>query len=220
VETDRAQLRIVKIVRGVLEVESFERVTTLRQVKGKRSAEGYRVLIRHPRRGERFSLVEPPAGTEELADGYFVPLDIKPGASEAELRLVERTPSRMTLGIWDGRVLPLLDSLLAAQDLDPAERARLQPIVELRRKVGRIDEEIAALQEQRTTLDQRAEETRESLDALKKDPKAGALRKRLGERLEQLTAEADALGRRVVELQSQRLEAKIALEDQLESLEL
>jgi prefoldin subunit 5 len=155
-----------------------------------------------------------------LADGYFVPLDIKPGASEAELRLVERTPSRMTLGIWDGRVLPLLDSLLAAQDLDPAERARLQPIVELRRKVGRIDEEIAALQEQRTTLDQRAEETRESLDALKKDPKAGALRKRLGERLEQLTAEADALGRRVVELQSQRLEAKIALEDQLESLEL
>jgi chromosome segregation ATPase len=95
-------------------------------------------------------------------------------------------------------------------------RAKLTPIVQKRRELGRVDTEIAGLSSQRESLDQRVAETRESLRAIQKDPRAGALRKRLGERLDGFLKEADAIGRRIVELQSARLELKIALEDLLE----
>ena len=69
-------------------------------------------------------------------------------------------------------------------------------------------------------LDQRAYETRENLEAIKKDPAATSLRKKLSDRLDDFTREGDKLGRRIVELQSQRLEKKISLEDLLDDLDL
>ena len=70
----------------------------------------------------------------------------------------------------------------------------------------------------RTSSISASTETRESLRAIQRDPRAGALRKRLGERLDEFLREADAAGRKVVELQSKRLELKIELEDLLQAL--
>ena len=42
----------------------------------------------------------------------------------------------------------------------------------------------------------------------------------LNKRLEEFTAEGDRIGRRIVELSSQRLDKKISLEDLLQNLEL
>ena len=99
-------------------------------------------------------------------------------------------------------------------------RTKVQPIVDLRRDIGRIDTEIDGLKAQQIELDQRANETRENLEAIKKDSAANALRKKLSDRLDDFTREGDKLGRRIVELQSQRLEKKIALEDLLDDLDL
>jgi len=112
----------------------------------------------------------------------------------------------------------LLTVFLHMPKLDAASRAKLAPIVELRQKIGRIDTEVEGLKQQQAELDQRAEETRENLQAIKKDPKAAELRARLSKRLEEFTSEADKLGRRVVELDSKRLELKIDLEDRLRDL--
>jgi Domain of unknown function (DUF4139) len=214
------EMRLLRIVRGVLEVESFARTTTTWTVKSQTKKDGFTVLIRHPKAGWNYELVERPKDTEDLNGAYLIPVVVPKDRREAELKVVEQTPSRMQLSIWDTRSVKLLDTLLISGNLTPAARAKLAPIVALRQEIGRIDTEIAGLQEQRTSLDQRASETRRSLQAIKKDAAAGALRRKLNQRLDEFTSGADKVGRQIVELQSKRLEKKIELEDLLQNLDL
>ena len=211
------KMRIVKLVRGVLEVESFRRVTTewMVQSDGSQAAQ---VLVRHPRQGRNYVLVDPPPGVEELPDAYFVPVKLARGTRKASVKVIEQTPTRTSISIWDGRAVALLDTLLSTGELDAAQRAQLEPVVKKRREIGRIDTEVASLERQKEELNERAAETRKSLKAIQKDPKAGALRRKLSTRLETFTRDADSVGRRIVELQTRRLELKVELEDLLEAL--
>jgi hypothetical protein len=214
------ELRLTKIVRGVMEVASFRRIATVWSVQGKPSARGYRVLLRHPRAGSDFALVEPPKDTETLADAYLIPIAVAPGQTKGSVRVVEQSPSRVTLTIWDDRVPELLKQVLEQPSLDANVRAALQPVVDLRQAIGRLDTEIEGLQTQQRELDERANEERQNLLAIQKDPRAAVLRARVNTRLDELTREAQTLGRRIVDLGSQRLERKIELEDKLRTLDL
>jgi len=206
----------VKLVRGVLEVEAFEQVKTTWTVQGE-GREAQRVLVRHPRyAGGLYHLVDRPKETEDLPDAYLVPVVLEQGKREATLVLVEQTPSRMSVSLWDGNAVALLDLVLASNNLDAAERAKLEPIVKARRELGKIDTELGSLEEQRVQVDQRAHETRASLKSIEKDKRAGSLRGRLQARLEELVKEGDAIGRKIVDLQSKRLELKIELEELIE----
>jgi chromosome segregation ATPase len=133
--------------------------------------------------------------------------------------VVEQTPAKLSLDIWDERAPELLRQLLAVPELDARARAALQPVVDARAAIGRIDDELSGLQTQQDQLDERAEEERQNLLAIQKDPRAAALRKRLSQRLEELTRQAAELGRKIVELNSQRMEKKIELEDRLRELD-
>lgn len=213
-------MKLVRIVRGVMEVATFDRITTTWTVETKPSKKPLRVLVRQQRAGGAFSLLDPPKDTETLADGYFIPVVIAPGQKKVELKVVERSPSRVSLTIWDDRAPELLKHLIELPGLDAKVRAQLDPIVKARQDIGRIDTELAGLSAQQAQLDERASQERENLLAIQKDPRAAALRKRLSQRLEELTKQAEELGRRIVELGSQRLSRKIELEDRVRDLEL
>jgi chromosome segregation ATPase len=114
----------------------------------------------------------------------------------------------------------LLQQLLAVPDLSAAARTALQPILDLRQAIARIDSEMAGLKTQQSELDRRAEQERQNLWAIQKDPNAGTLRKKLSDRLAQLTNEAAALGRAIVEKSSRRMEQQLMLEDKLRDLDL
>jgi hypothetical protein len=220
VERTGDEMRLLRIVRGVLAVESFARTATTWTVKSQTKKDGFKVLIRHPKAGWSYELVSRPPETEDLYGAYLIPVKVATGRREGSLEVIEQTPSKMQISIWDTRSVTLLDTLLATGNLTPAARARLEPVVKLRQEIGRIDTQIDGLRAQREDLDQRASETRRSLEAIKKDPAAGALRAKLNKRLDEFTSEADRLGREVVELQSKRLEKKIELEDLLQNLDL
>lgn len=213
------EMQLLRIVRGVLEVESFARTTTSWTVKAPQSMGTFDVLVRHAKAGWNYTLLDPPKGTEVLPDAYLVPVHVTKAGSEGSVTLIEQTPSTTTLSIWDGRATGLLENLVASAKLTPAIRKKLEPVVKLRQEIGRIDTEVEGLKRQQVELDQRANETRANLEAIKKDPAAGALRAKLNKRLDDFTAEGDRIGRKVVELQSQRLEKKISLEDLLQDLE-
>jgi hypothetical protein len=213
------EMRIVRVLRGVIEVESFHQTTTVWDVRGQPNDEGYTVLVRHTRQGSNYELSQRPEGTEDLEGAYLVPVRVPSKKREGSVTLVEQTPSKTTLAIWDSRVPALFDQLLKASNLDAGARKRLQPIVDRRREIGRIDTEIDGLKRQQAELDQRARETRANLEALKKDPAAGALRKKLSKRLDEFTRDGDKMGRRIVELNSKRLEKKIELEDMLQDFD-
>ncbi|MCY0995270.1 DUF4139 domain-containing protein [Nannocystis sp. ILAH1] len=213
-------MRIIKIVRGVLEVENFQRVATTWTVKGQPDPKGYSVLIRHPKQGGAYALKSKIEGLEELPDAYLVPVKVTGNAIEGKLDIVEQTPSKAVITIWDGRVPQLLDALLRLPSLDANARKKIEPLVRLRQEIGRIDTEVEGLARQQAELDQRASETRQNLEAIKKDGAAGDLRSKLNKRLDEFTRDADKLGRTIVELQSKRLEKKIELEDSLQSIDL
>ncbi|MEZ4451134.1 MAG: DUF4139 domain-containing protein [Nannocystaceae bacterium] len=215
-----AEMRIVKIVRGVLECENFQRTTTTWNVKARAEKKAQKVLIRHPKFGPDYALQERPKDTEDLADAYLIPVVVAAGKAEASVSVVEQTPSRLSLTIWDGRAPELIQALLSVPGLDPTAREKLQPIIALRQEIGRIDTELDGLRAQQIEFDQRADETRQNLEAIKKDPRASDLRARLSKRLEEFTSGADKIGRQLVELQSRRLEKKIELEDRLQTLDL
>ena len=214
------EMRLVRIVRGVLEVESFARTETTWTARGPRKPSAWSVLVRHPKAGWNYELVTRPEGTEDLPDGYLVRLDVAPNKTEGSLTIAEQTPSRTSISIWDGRSIKLLQELLLATDVTPQMRKKLEPVVKLRQEIGRIDTQIEGMKRQQVELDQRANQTRANLKAIKKDGAASALRKKLSKRLEEFTVEGDTLGRKVVELQSARLEKKIELEDVLQDLDV
>ncbi|MCX5746529.1 MAG: DUF4139 domain-containing protein [Proteobacteria bacterium] len=217
------EIRLVKIVRGVIEIEQFSRRTTTWEVKTQLPKAGdTTVLVRHSKAGGSYALAPRPAHTEDLPDAYLIPIVVAPNATEAKLDVVEQTPSRSTLSIWDSRTLVLLEGVLAVTSLDPTIRAKLEPIVKLRQEIGRIDTEIDGKTRTRGELDQRANETRQNLGAIQKDTSAGGvkLRTQLTERLAQFAKDGDKLGRDLVELQTKRTDRKVALEDALQALDL
>ena len=213
------EMHIVRIVRGVLEVESFYQTTTVWDVRAQKNESDVTVLVRHSRQGNNYELAERPEGTEDLEGAYLVPVKIPAGKTDGTVTIVEQTPSKTTLAIWDTRAPKLLDQLLAIPNLDANARRKLQPIVDRRREIGRIDTEIDGLRRQQIELNQRASETRANLEAIKKDPAAGSLRKKLNGRLDEFTREGDKMGRKIVELNSKRLEKKIELEDMLQDFD-
>ena len=219
-ESSGDAVKITRIVRGVIEVESFQRVATTWTVNVKPSKQGYRVLVRQTRAGDLYTLVDPPKDTETLPDGYFIPVIVGPDQAETTLQVVERTPSNYSLSVWDEKAPELLKQLLETPGLDDKARKALQPIVDARQQIGRIDTELQGLSAQQYELDQRANEERQNLLAIQKDPKAATLRKRLSTRLEELTQKAAEIGRKIVDLNSQRLSRKIELEDKLRELDL
>jgi hypothetical protein len=213
------KLVLTRLVRGVLEAESYYRTTTKYEVRTQPGVKADEVLVRHARAGSNYTLADRPKGTEDLDGAYLIPIPVDTKKAMGNLEVIEETPSSITLTIWDGRAEKLLDDLLKAGTLSTADRAKLQPIVDARRAIGRIDTEIEGLRRQQQELDRRASETRQNLQAIKKDPRATELRKKLSKRLDEFTRDGDAMGRKIVELNSKRLEAKIALEDMLESLD-
>lgn len=218
-----ADERALALTGGNLLIESALRQITRYTVRGPRTDRPYRVLLRHPRAGGGFNLRPRPPETEDLPDAYLIPLVVPAGPVDLQAEVIEQRPQRTTMALWDPRAEELLGVAVAATGgLDAAARERLAPVLSLRRDMTRIDGELAAQQQQRQALDQRAKEARANLEALKKDPSPGAnaLRERLTRQLEGLTREGEALARKTAELTRQRLERKVRLEEKVQGLNL
>ena len=103
-------------------------------------------------------------------------------------------------------------------------RKKIEPIVTKRQEIGKIDTLIEGLKQQQSSLDERASVIRQNLHEIeqRKDSSPNALKIRRDQtaRLEGFTKDGDKLARDVVELQTKRLENKIALDDLLQNLDL
>lgn len=217
---DGDEMRLVKISRGVLEVEQFSRRTTTYTVKAQTMNDGFRMLIRHAKTGYNYELTPRPEGTEDLVEAYLVPIAVEAGKREGSITVVEQTPSKSSISIWDAPALGVLEKLLVATDLLPEAKKKLQPIVDKRRDVAKIDERVDGLVRQRQQLDQRASETRANLQSIEKNQTAAALRAKLTKMLDDFASEGNRIGKEIVELETKRLEHRIELEDLLQNLEL
>ena len=214
------EVRVLRIVRKVLEVQSFRRRTTDWSAQSKMKDDGFTVLVRHPKAGDNYELRDPPAGTEELPDAYLVPLTVPAKSREGTVRVIEETPARTTISIFSGEAAPLLEKLLLTATLEPGQRKVLEPIVQLRSRLGKLETQIQELEQQRATYDQRAAEERAHLEAIRKNPEAGELRAKISARINDFTSRANTIALQIAKLQQQKMEVRIELEDALEKLDL
>ena len=217
---DSDELRLVRMSRGVLEVEQFSRIRTTYTATALTLDTGFTVLVRHPRAGAGYELTPRPADTEDVTGAYLVRLAVAKGSRTGKVTIVEQTPSRSSISIWNAPALDLLEKLLLVGNLGADTRTKLKPIIDRRRDVARLDERIAGLVAQRGKLDQRAGEIRDNLRAIVKNPQAGAQRAKWTKQLDDFASDGNKLGVELADLEAKRLDQRIELENALESFEL
>ncbi len=219
-ESRREGARLVTIRKGVMTVESFDRIKTTYTVKGGTEAP-YRLYVRHAKAGGRYTLKETPKGMEDLGDAYLLPIDVIDKNKETRFVAVEQTPVTRSLTIWDYDAFRAVELYLKeVSDLPPKARERLEQLLEKRRRMDTIDTKISHLQAKRDEIDERMRQTRENLKALKKNKAAAPLKARLARKLEEHAKAADAVAKEIVELTDDRLELKVAVDEMLGDLSL
>lgn len=215
----RANLRITRIRKGLIEAQEETRYRSEWRVRARASVAPRTVLLREVKRSGT-TLDAALKGVEELEDAYLVPIRLAAKATEAELAVEQVAEHSRRLSLWEGRVPELLEALLKQPSLTATQRAKLEPLVAQRRAIQRIDSESAALKRKASALDDRAAETRKNLKAIEKDKAASGLRKRLNTSLTEIAKAREEVGRRLVTLATERLDTKLALEDALDNLDL
>jgi hypothetical protein len=220
VTSDRDEMRLIKMSRGVLEVEQFGRRVTKYTAQAQTLDTGFTVLVRHGKAGGNYELAQHPEGTEDLPDAYLIRLVVAKGTREGTITITEQTPSRSTLTIWHAPALDLLEKLIVHAELGADAKKKLKPIVDKRRAIARIEEQIAGLVERRNKLDQRAGELRQNLVAIAKNPRAAEQRDKWTKQLDEFASEGNKLGAQLADLEAKRLDLRVELEDALENFEL
>jgi hypothetical protein len=220
VDNDRDEQRLIKMSRGVLEVEQFARRTTVWTAKAQTLDDAFTVLVRHSKAGGNYAIAGKTDGTEELPDAYLVRLNVAAKKREGSITIVEQTPARTHISIWNSPALDILEKLIVSADLGSDAKSKLRPIIDKRRAVARLEEQIAGIIERRNKLDQRAGELRVNLRAIAKNPRAGEQRDKWTKQLDEFASEGNKLGAQLADLEAKKLDLRVQLEDTLEEFEL
>ena len=86
--------------------------------------------------------------------------------------------------------------------------------------VAKLEEQLRGLTQKRDQLDQRANELRQNLQAIAKNPAAGEQRAKWTKQLDEFTSEGNKLGAQLADLEAKRLDGRVELENALENFEL
>jgi hypothetical protein len=184
--------RLLAMHRDSLTVERFTVDRTTWRVRNGTERPA-RVMVRQALHGAQ--LHEPPQGTEQSNGTALVPLN-PGGHASAEVIVTTRAPFTVTVDLTDDQAAPAIEQYLREGNPSAADAQALRTALDLRR--GREN-----LEQRRGDLQQSAEETRENLRAIQRNPQAADLRARLTTRLGRVATELDQLTRRIVELDTQ-----------------
>jgi outer membrane protein OmpA-like peptidoglycan-associated protein len=209
-------LRIVSIHHGVVEVEnSGVRTTKYTVAAGRDPAK--RIYVRHAR-VPGYTIDELPPGTIDHGDADLVPMPLQPGKTSV-LALEEHEPRRRSFQLLDGNATAV-GLYLEGSHLPPKLAEQLRAVLALRKEMGAIEDDRAAARDRLGELSARAEDVRRNLRAIDKVRGTDELRKKLVANLAQLTADADALAKKLGVANDALAAARAKLEDSLPALEL
>ena len=216
------ELKLVKIVRGTIYAERFHQVKSIWKVKAQTMTDGFKLYIRQPKYSQSYKLKDRPDGTEDLPDAYLLPVTVPKGSKEGGIEVIEQSPSEVTIGLWESGIIEMLERALVAQNFSPQDRQKLQPLIELRREIGKIDSQIQSLRRREDTLNRRISQHRRNLARLEdmKGAEAAKMRQERARQLEEFTKEGDALAREILKHEETREQKVILLEDKLATLSI
>ena len=212
--------KLLRIVKGMLYTETFDRLETTWKVRGSQEGRAYTVLVQQAKRGG-YKLASKHEGIEENPESYMVPVTVAAGADSASVLVVEETPRTATFSLLDNAESPrLLSTYFSTGKVSPKVLAVLKPIVDKRGAISDLMQKLQTLAEQQNQYDSRLREIRGNLEALSKDKKADDLRARLNKDLLEFTEKSNAIGRDIVDLKDTALRLRIELQDMVKELSI
>ncbi len=209
--------RLVRMQRETLTLERYNvQRTTYRLRNGMDRA--VRLLVRQPLNGAR--LHEPPQGTEETNGNALVPSSV-PARGHTETLVTTRTPFTVMVNLQDEQAALAIEQYLreASPPDAVAQVLRARP-VDLRQQIQDLSREHATQTQRRDDLQRNAEETRDNLRAIQRNPQAADLRAQLTTRLGRVATELDQITRRVVELDTQIGERRVRLAEAVRGIDV
>lgn len=211
--------RLSRIQASELVIERDDVVQTTYQVRNGGDTRA-RLLVRHPRL-QGYRLHAPPPDTEDnVGQGNaLVPVEIPPGAKRElvvdERRAVQRPADFMS---------PLADTAVKAYLADTRSD---RGVVEALRRAWTIRDDLVAVRDEirkytaeQSELEDSARQTRLSLKAIEKNPRAGELRNKLTERLGNVTRRLDELTKLLVERRLKENELEVRFRDAIAPIRL
>jgi hypothetical protein len=212
--------RLARIEAGRLTLERDQVQLTTYRVRNGGEAE-VKVLVRHPRvQGMR--LEKPPAGTEDQVGkgSALVPATVA-GHATAEVTVEERRGFQVGADWLSPEADDAVKGYLADARADAKVAGPLGKAWEIRKALVAAMREQEKLQGEREILATAAEEAREGLRAISRNTKGvEELRQRLAGRLGELEEKLARLAKRLVELELQVNEQRVALQDRLQEIKL
>jgi hypothetical protein len=208
--------RLVSMRRGALTIERFNvRRSTFHVRNGTDAAA--RVMVREALEGAE--LFEPPTGTETSNGNALAPCAV-PAHGEADVRVTARAPFTLSVDLADEQGGLAVEQYLRDGRPAAAVATALRAALELRRTHDALTRERADVEQRRNDLEQGAEETRQNLSVIMRNPQAADLRAQLTARLGRTATEVDRLTRRVVELDVEIAERRVRLAEAVRTLEV
>lgn len=209
--------RLIKIVRGVFEIESYRFRKTEYTVDNMSDQEAT-IFFRHPK-GEGWKLKEEPPGTTLEGGIYFIPVEI-PAKKKTEFVLHERTPMRRTIGIFEPLADKVIAVFLTGGDIPADVREKLAEALKMKTRITDIDERLAAVREISEDLSARLSEVRANLDVIRKTARTAGLRDELAKKMKHLTDELDKRTKEIVTLDEERSELNVRIKEMLREISL
>jgi hypothetical protein len=204
-EEQREQgMTLVKMVRGALTVQS-KRVTRFQYDVDNGSGEAVTLYVRRERR-PGWTVV----GKEKMIEeggAYYLPIPLA-ATGRTHVAVEEQTPSEQTVDIWSDLGRQGIGLYLSSATADPKVAAQLKEVLGLRDQAGRLDDQIAAAEQQRQAQAQRQKEVRDNLQVLGKASSNADLKRKLEATLVELETALNDVTRKLVSLSMDRAAAR------------
>ncbi|MDP3278031.1 MAG: DUF4139 domain-containing protein [Deltaproteobacteria bacterium] len=207
--------RLMSIRRGAVQIERFRTQRTTYVVRNGMDRAA-RVLLKIAT-ADGTSLFEAPTGTEPSSAASLVPVQIA-ARGRAEQLVVLRTPFTYTTHWGDPQAIEAIRAFIQGGRAPRELIDALTTALDLQEQITRFSGERAEHITRRNDLQTNAQETRDNLEAIRRNPGAADLRTRLTQRLTTVSAEIDQVSRRIVELDTQIGERRVRLSEATRTL--
>jgi hypothetical protein len=209
--------RLVAIRRGIVQIERFRTTrTTYRARNGMDRAARVLVRIATP---EGTSLFEPPQGTESANGSALVPMQVS-ARGRVEQLVIVRAPFSMQTHWGDPQAVEAIRGFIQGGRAPRALIDALTSALELQEQITRLSVERGEHITRRNDLQTNAQETRDNLESIRRNPAAADLRARLTARLTQVSGDIDQVSRRIVDLDTQIGERRVRLSEAVRTIEV
>jgi hypothetical protein len=198
---------LVKILRGHVTVE-LKTLATHSYVVDNQAPEAGTLWVQRTRR-PGWSLVAPKAGVLDERGTYYVPLQLAP-KSKLKVAIEEETPTRRVVEIYSDAARKAIGLFLGgpAAAKDPRLSGALRDVLKIQERLGKMEEELSRLREEKEGYIEREEQVRENLRTLGKSARNEDLRKKLVATLAEMEGKLNDVNRKTVALNVERSELR------------